>query len=249
MSVAAAIIISTLLLITAWQLEKRGAWARLGKVAGVLLGVFLAAIAGLAGWIWWENGSEAREAREILQSLGNGDSAKYAGLSTGLDDKEVIYLKGEPTQTVYSRNSLQSRPIWVFSGTDDARGDILIDWGIDLRVERITCIGENSFDCPSVGGISIGTSEAEVLKTFGEPFIPARIGDSEVRKLCFGRPEGWVRFLLGKGVVQQITIGAGDCNAGGFRPGSNGARRLVDAKQGALRDYWLLSLVSCPTDS
>jgi hypothetical protein len=247
MSIAAAIIISTLLLITAWQLERRGAWSRLGKFAGILVLVSVAAVAALAGWLWWESGSDKRIARETLRALGDGRTAEYAGLSIGLEDKEVIYRKGDPDQTVYSKTSSQPRPVWVYSGDGIANGAILVSWGYDLGINSITCIGESSLDCPAIGGVYIGASEAEVTDAFGPPLFPPQVEETDVKRLCFGQLHGWVRFLLAKDEVKQIAIGAAsDCSKGGYAiatDSASGAKEQRNAvMRGEFRDYWALSL-------
>jgi hypothetical protein len=52
MSLGLGIFLSTLLLIIVWQVDKRGAWRKFGKIVG-----WLVVACAVAGYVWWEEKS------------------------------------------------------------------------------------------------------------------------------------------------------------------------------------------------
>lgn len=105
MSIGLSILLSTVLLIAAWQIEKRGAWRKAGKASLWLVAaaVFAGALAyGYVAW-WPERKARKEEAAEVAR-IRNPGTLLYWGVGLGMSKAEVRYLKGDPTETVAQRH-------------------------------------------------------------------------------------------------------------------------------------------------
>lgn len=70
----------------------------------------------------------------------------------------------------------------------------------------VQCRGIASYHCPNLLGVSIGDSEAEVLKALGEPRV-RRFQDTGSLRLEYGPENRWVVVTLEQDKVRGLAIG------------------------------------------
>ena len=203
MSIGLGIFLSTVVAILAWQIDKRGAWRKAGKV-GMWIGGIVALIFGLiVASIYWDSGRSARENRAQAAEVRSG-LPSYWGLKLGMSDKEVLYIKGEPMRRLPKENG-RLRPQWRYQNGSSYYDVLFTD---DNRVDAISCgmdEGQGStFDCEKVGGVELGTPEARVVELLGPPRKDNPVDRFGLRVFDYGSNKLNVRFILERQKVNSI---------------------------------------------
>ena len=223
MSLAAAIIISTLLAIGAWQIDKRGGWRRSIKV--IVIGAAILAVFGavLGGYLFWESNRDQWGAQREAQEIRSGSLAKYLGIGLGDSTTQVLYLMGKPPITrpaeEWQPNSNYPKEYWYYPNDPVSRQERMLsraqasivafhETGVVLSV---SCAGEFRASCPSIAGISIGDSEADILTAFGSLQYPDHIDDTGMKTICFGKIYS-VRFWLREMHLRKIALSSAPCD-------------------------------------
>ena len=153
MSLGLGLVVSVLLLIVAWQLEKRHAWRKAAAVAGGLLVIGLVAALTLVKLSDW---SRAREVQAEVERVRKGEFREYQGISLGATKNEILYRKGKPTE--------ESASAWVYRGSKNVE----VIWTNNATVGAVVCDGP-WFKCDEVAGAGIGTSEKALRELLGQP--------------------------------------------------------------------------------
>lgn len=104
-------------------------------------------------------------------ALGMWNAAGMAGvLAPGMSEAEVRYLRGEPK--VHSPDNR----VWTYAEGEGAES--LVHFNDARQVESISCraLAGSAFGCPEAFGVTIGTSEDQVINRLGvasdQTYIP-----------------------------------------------------------------------------
>jgi hypothetical protein len=76
----------------------------------------------------------------------------------------------------------------------------------DGKAIQITCYARKQWDCDALGGVHIGTEEAEVRRALGDPVKPPKLLENGRKVLTYGAAPNWVRFQLRKQKIEGISI-------------------------------------------
>jgi hypothetical protein len=169
MSLGLGIFLSVVLIIVVWQVDKRGAWRKFGKLTAWLGAVVIVGGAAIGGYVWWDEHSTARaRARTIGEEaklVKAGTLTEYWGVKLGMSQDEVVYLKGSPTK----RDEAKGDSLAMWSWGDNYEHVVL--WDADGRVNGVVCNSDVLGACESVAGVRSDTLESELLATLGPPKI------------------------------------------------------------------------------
>lgn len=147
--------------------------------------------------------------------------AEYAGVRLGMSRDEVRYVKGVPTLAVIQDKEGPSPSYNVFKPSELPKGKTINDYPLweyeghehfilvifgdgNNTVRSVACFSsDKSSRCPEIGGVSDGTTEAELLHKFG---MPSSSQIKDARKSVRYEDIG-VEFTLEKQKVYRLIIG------------------------------------------
>ena len=210
MTIAFAIVFSTILAISAWLIEKRSAWKKVGKFFAYALGVIV--IVPLIGWAGYE-GYEKLGEWNTARLVRNGSIDTYLGIRLGMTEQEVAYVLGVPTSRevdkdnpkrlhlewqpdrwsdLVFKNVAKIKKVEVFSGS----------------VREIGCSAEFSQDCPSLAGVTIGDYEGTVIQKLGKTLYEPSFNDEDPpeKRLRFGTSKRELQILFRQGKVSSMVL-------------------------------------------
>jgi len=208
MSVGVGILLSTILLITVWQIDKRNAWRIAAKISlWVLAVITVVGAAIIGGGVWWETRSHRQEVAAELAKFRDPHGLTYWGLSMDMSKAEVRYLKGEPTETpVPSRAGAPEQ--WTYRlGVTPNTIDYDIYW--DKAGEHpvaIICQGPSGSACDTLAGLGKGSSESYVRETLGKPDGDNPPNDKGLKILEYGTGKEKLLFFLSRGQVDSMAL-------------------------------------------
>jgi hypothetical protein len=208
------ILLSTIALITAWQVDKRQAWRKVVKASLWLVAAAVVAGAIAYAYFGWWTAEQARKAQMVTRSaqlaqfarLRDGSDLRYWGVVIGMSKAEVRYLKGVPTVDVAAKEG--SAELWDYDfgeGPEHATYDIY--WSNKSTVAAITCANEG---CDHVSGIGTGSTEAELRSSFGAPDQDNPPDDKGDKFLVYGSRKGRLMLLLSRGRIFSMAIDDGE---------------------------------------
>lgn len=188
MSIGLGILIATLIVVTAWQIEKRQAWA-LWRKFGIRAAIAIVAIGLLLSarslWAPLSNYLDLQKSIETAKNNGTGAPLKYWGLTLGMSPAEVRYLKG-PADKEEINGEDKDIQWYYYKSSERVSGYFVVFYAAESnKVAQINCWGPDS-ECDPIAGIHIGTSESEVRDTLGDPAAWALIGDSGIKSFWYG---------------------------------------------------------------
>jgi hypothetical protein len=180
MSIGTALFLSTLvigLIILYGITRDRWNWKAIAKRTG--LAVFVIVLVGLltaGGFYLWNN-------------LPVGVQTQYAGLKVGMHKDEVKYVKGMPTdvleplttegemkgwQGIITTSELlkQGKSVDDYNTWQYDLGEARLDLDFDpqSRLIVVSCYSPTySSKCPSIGGLTVGVTEKEIVSRLGAP--------------------------------------------------------------------------------
>jgi hypothetical protein len=207
MSLGLGILVSTVLALVVWQIDKRQAWR---KVRRALLWTLAAAIlvtGVIYGILWWVDESDKRERAAKVAKVREPDGLVYWGISIGIGKPEVQYLKGGPTETeVPSPDGTPEK--WVYRlGTSPNTYDYDIYWDkTGKHTVAIICQGAGASDCDRLAGLGPGSSESTVRETLGKPAEDNPPTDKGLKRLVYGTGKERLLFFLSRGQVDSIAL-------------------------------------------
>lgn len=218
MSIGTAVLISSLfigVIILYVATKDRWQWSRAFRTVGLTLSLLIAAagLTGLGFYFW-----PALMPATI--------PAQYAGIKLGMSQGEVLYIKGMPAtvrgigsadpweeklthkiEQIPKGKKVQDFGVWQY---ELSNAMLYVSFNKDRsQVFSILCIASDFLgSCPEIGGIKVGSSEADVLRRFGRP-DEAEI--KEMTKYMDYRQLGVV-FGLMKESVLVLIVKAPDSN-------------------------------------
>jgi hypothetical protein len=203
MSIGTGILLTAIILLIAWQIERRGAWNAVGRFAkrGALAsGVLLALLFAVLGIIeaadaYHRRAEVAAETRAIL----DGSYTQYSGVNIGMTEEEVKYVMGMPNPKTPSS---EKESYWIYGS--DYNGSTFVVWDEGGRVRRVGCRGAR-WECPSIAGIELGDSEELVTERLGSPSPQPTIKDGR-KVLRYGRAPVTTSFSFEKGALVIVSI-------------------------------------------
>jgi hypothetical protein len=208
MSTGLGIFLAALAGIAAWQIDRHKAWKGAGKV---ILAVVTAPIAALALYNLWESrekASQTRQLNEVAPTYQDAGLRQYWGVTLGMSQSEVRYLKGEPE----GPGSSVSPAVWIYP-TGTGRKYMVI-WTPERTVATVVCNGVNYSPCEAVAGITNGNSEAELVNRFGAGSVT--VADAQGAKMHrYGPPEASLFFILKESAINAVGIRAKSATAVG----------------------------------
>jgi hypothetical protein len=206
MSLGIGIFLSTLVLIIAWQIEKRSAWRTFGKIFGWSLVVVALVGAGIGGYVWWDNHKSDAALVGQRKMIANGEIAEYDGIKIGMTQDHVLYLKGKPTRLL-DVESDDSDEAWMW-GEFNATHTIVF-WRKDGKtVDTIMCSSDGVVDCASIAGLETGDTERSVLEALGEPTTAPRYTKDGEKILIYGAPNTKWHFTFKQERLNEIYVDA-----------------------------------------
>ena len=163
MSLGLGILLSAILFIAAWQVDKRNAWRKAGKI--FLWSVLLMVIAGAMAYVyfgWWSDVKSRRGHDAEVARIRDPNGLAYWDIKLGMSKDEVRYLKGAPTKTRPAVNGDSSEE-WVYiQGESPHSHQYEINWDVTgMHVKTVACEGTDSFECERIAGVGSGMSEAD----------------------------------------------------------------------------------------
>jgi hypothetical protein len=168
-SVGLGIFLSALALIAAWQIGKFGVWKKAGKIAVWCAGISAFVFAAVMGYVWWDDRKGERRNQEQVEVIRSGSVDKYWGIKLGEEQNEVLYRKGEPAEK--HAEDEKTKAYWEYrDGDDKSMPHHYVFWDDKGLVNSVICVNGQWSDCDDVVGISLGTTEEEVLKKLGSPY-------------------------------------------------------------------------------
>ena len=203
MSVGLGLVISTALIIAAWQVERRGAWRKLAKGGAGVLALFLCLLLILGAFALQEEYQRRTQIADSVARLLAGEVDTFNGIRLRMTEAELKYAKGVPDPVPDA-----SAKFWIYR--DSSGSSVRVGWDEARRVHSIACFGKYSLDCPDLGGISIAASESAIRSALGEPFKPAVITEKGYLKFLYGRAPNRAMFLLKQDAVSIIYLTVAD---------------------------------------
>jgi hypothetical protein len=206
MSLGLGILLSTIVLIAAWQIDKRNAWRTVGKASLWIGGAALLICAATFGYFQWRTYQTHNS--EIAQ-IRNPATLVYWGIHLSLTKAEVRYLKGDPTETEPADKDKKTAERWLYKLGDSPR-DYFYDIYWDDAGERVvamTCQGNDTSNCDRVLGLGVGSSEADVRSTLGKRDEDNPPNDKGLKSLAYGTGKGKLMLFLARGKIDVIALG------------------------------------------
>jgi hypothetical protein len=208
MSLGLGIFLSTILLISAWQIDKRNAWARAGKVSLGLLGAAVIVSAAAYGYFgWWADLKTKRAHEAEIAEIRNPTGLKYWGITLGVSKPEVRYLKGDPTEIEATNKEKGTQERWIYK-LGDGPSEYFYDMYWDdenTHLVAITCQGRDTTNCERVMGIGPGATEAAARSALGKPDEDNPPNDKGMKSLSYGTGKDKLLIFLSHGKV-DVTI-------------------------------------------
>jgi hypothetical protein len=210
MSLGLGILLSTILVITAWQIDKRQAWRRVGRVTIWVIAATVVAGIATYGYVWSRGKSKEKElerqqAAEVAK-VREPNGLAYWGLSLGMSKPEVRYLKGDPIETKSVADGAAERWTYKF-GKSPIEYTYEVYWDkIGTHVIGLLCQGPGSFKCERLAGVGPGVRESEVRKTLGSPSEDRPPDDKGWKFLRYGSGDAKVVFFLSRSRVDGIAL-------------------------------------------
>ena len=202
MSAGLGILLAAVVAVVAWQLDKRNAWAALGRLALRSLLALAVVIAGISAWVWWDDRAGERTNRRLADEIRTNGPSQYWGLQLGSTKANALYLKGEPS----SRDDLGKKS-WFYRTTEDgSRAIHVLQWDGDEKLKAVTCLLGQPFECESVAGVSVGTSEEDVVAYLGSPAKTSEPTADGLKVLFFGVPDARLAIGLRQGRVESLSF-------------------------------------------
>jgi hypothetical protein len=198
MSLGAGTVLATLVLVIAWQLDKRGAWRRAGQVLAGLIALLVCV--GLGTWAYFAYQANQQNVRDEADAhvIRTGKLSTLGGIALNASREEVLYLWGQPTDE--TDGLLQ----W---NTDNTSKAVFFDR--NHRATLVGCGGDERWfalaDCGQLAGLSIGASEQEVLERLGPPSLPAEYSGVEKRLRYGSVDDGFQIVLIAAGVTRFVV--------------------------------------------
>jgi hypothetical protein len=207
MSIGLGIFLSTVLLITVWQVDKRGAWRKAGRVAvwGVLVLVLL--LAGLAGYVYWENGRSERERRTQAKLVREGKLQGLWGLTFGMTPAQVLYMKGEPNNKSAREGAMPTQ--WhYYDASAPSKYSYTIVFDENDKVNAIACSSQETYydGCDNIAGVGINDSETQVTDVLGTSLVHSTPDATGLKYLEYGNDASRARFSLKRQKVTSIIV-------------------------------------------
>jgi hypothetical protein len=197
MTLGLGIFLSVLALILVWQIDKRSAWRKVGRLAlwtGCL--VLLGAMA-TGSWLYWDQWAHRRELRAEARRIQEGEVHEYQGIPLGASEGEILYRKGAPTERKDNR--------WVYK-SQGGETQLGVLWSPDRTVASIDCQAQLSWQCDSVAGLGIGTDEQAIRDFLGQPRREADPAPDGIKGMHYGTDEFDVSFQLTRRKVYKIFV-------------------------------------------
>lgn len=202
MALGTGIVIVAVLLILAWQLDKRGAWKKAGRNVLWCVLAIAVLIGAVVAYNYWDEWYEERANAKELASEGI-DS--YLGVRLGMNKNEVKYLLGEPISSRPGKSDSPTSEILSYGQVSEGiRKAIALDLSGNVRL--IACAAEYSYECPALAGISIGDDEESITNSLGPPREVPVINEYSSKSIEYGPPSARVEFTLKKGVVRYLIV-------------------------------------------
>jgi hypothetical protein len=209
MSTGTAIFLSIVLVTAAWQIGRRNAWVKVGKVVAVILGLCVLCWTLNLGWEEIERRKEEKWAVENTLSLKKEIQASGAteldGISVGMNDRDVLYSLGKPDK-VEQEDEVQVKN-WIYEPKSAGHHRNVAFYA--GRVIRITIQQTEDYVTFSTHGISLGDIESSVIDKLGEPSEPPNIDENGVKRLKYGPKNRRLKFFLRQGKVLGVQVGDG----------------------------------------
>jgi hypothetical protein len=210
MSLGAGILLSTILLIVVWQIDKRNGWRKAGKALLWAL-VVLALVGAVAyGYFGWWTDFQARKARAaVIAQVRNPTNLQYWNIGLGMSKAEVRYLKGEPSEVIPADKAQDKSERWLYKF-----GETPVDYFYDIywntagaNVRAIMCRGNETRDCEHLGGVAPGDDEATVRAALGNPDEDNPPNDEGRKILIYGTGSDRVFVFLSRDKVDYLALG------------------------------------------
>jgi hypothetical protein len=209
MSLGLGIFLSAVVLIIAWQIDKRNAWKKVGKATLWILAVLAIAAALAYGYFGWWAEIKARKAHAVeITQLRNPVGRRYWDIALGMSQAEVRYLKGAPTQIQAAGKTPPTDELWSYKlGVSSDSYEYEIIWNDDGTEARfVGCAGGAGYDCEHIGGLGIGSSEKEVRTTLGKPDEDNPPDKDGSKALVYGTGNVRLLIVLTRGEVSLIAL-------------------------------------------
>lgn len=209
MSLGAGLLLSTILLILAWQVDKRGAWRKAARMSLWIAAVFV--IIGIFSYLyfgWWPDLQASKAHAEEIDRIRNPTNLRYWGVSPDMSKNEVRYMKGNPSQTVPESKDGESEERWVYSFGEPPRDyEYDIFWNAATsRIQAIICQGNDPAKCERLAGIGPGDDEATVRATLGKPDQDRPPNDKGQKMLVYGTGPKRVFVILSRSKVDSLVL-------------------------------------------
>jgi hypothetical protein len=121
----------------------------------------------------------------------------YMGLSLGMTQSEVRYVKGKAEKTPETPGA------WVYFSGYKGKSILIVFFASNSKqVNRIVCQSETSVDCDGIFGLYIGTSEKRVFERLGEP-TKSKI-NGEIKKIDYQNLN--LRIVLLKQKIHAFVV-------------------------------------------
>jgi hypothetical protein len=222
MSLGLGIFLSVVLLIAVWQIDKRGAWRKFGKFFGWSLGALALVGAAIGAYVWWDNYSGDALLKRQRHMMVNGEITEYDGITLGMTQDQVLYLKGKPTSELEVESD-DSDEAWMWG--EFSTTHTMIFWRKDDTVDTIMCDSDGVVDCAPIVGLETGDSEASVLAALGEPkAAPSYTKDGE-KMLVYGPKSAEWHFSFKQKRLQGIFVDSTATDAAQVAPTKDDSQR------------------------
>jgi hypothetical protein len=218
MSLGLGIFLSTLLVVVVYLYRitrDRWNWRKIGKRT---LFAFVALIAMISAAIYGAQNWDHYFPTPVPPQTA------YAGLHLGTSMKEVLYIKGHPSFVLGSEITDPKKKGWApiieIKNLPEGRSvHDYRDWGYELyrhrievtfdesrqRVMLIECYsGDSAQRCPSIGLLTDGASERELVQRLGQPTESIIDGTSGTKRMFYTSLNTF--FLLSRETVYMIGI-------------------------------------------
>ena len=215
MSLGAGLLLSTILLIVVWQIDKRDAWRPARKMSLWFAAAFV--VIGILAYVyfgWWPD-LEARKARaKEIDGVRNPTDLRYWGVSPDMSKNEVRYLKGNPSQIIPAGRADaagsvdESEERWLYSFGESPRDYVYdIFWNTATsKIQAIVCHGNDPANCDRLAGIGPGDDEATVRATLGKPDEDRPPDETGQKMLAYGTGPKRVFILLSRSTVDSLVF-------------------------------------------
>jgi len=204
MSVGTAILIVGVLALIVWQIDKRGAWRKAGKVILWCILTLALIVGAIGGYVyfddWQAQRKEAEAAKIELDALRSAGLTEYFGIEIGMTESEVRYVLGNPK----IHDTSPDGAVWKYK--EEYADDFRAVFFLDGHVDQLQCGGTYRFDCPSLAGITIGDSEAEVMQRVGSVLGEPNLLDDGRKFVTGGSTKGRLLIGLSRGRVSILGV-------------------------------------------